>query len=258
MNSILIRSSSAVAKASNTTRLAVLDQDAADPLDLKDDLVRPAGLEDHAFGVRIPQSLDWSEAEFNIVRAVARPVPRRELGKGKIALNFQPAQYVLMHRPAISLERYSVHMACLSNSSPAAALLKLFQLVNMAVREYHRTFRPLLSGAIVDVQDHRGHGTRWLRIRSADQIDAILADPDWLPYRVLDDCKTLKLIHLPRDKLSDLSFIDGRAQSVHWRSVTGEPLLELHCRSQTSWIASKSTLRVLCISSSIRLSVVRR
>ncbi|HEY0132163.1 MAG TPA: hypothetical protein VGB57_12245 [Allosphingosinicella sp.] len=39
---------------------------------------------------------------------------------------------------------------------------------------------------------------------------AILADPAWLPHRVLDEGRTLQLVHLPRDEQRGLSFLDHR------------------------------------------------
>jgi len=54
----------------------------------------------------------------------------------------------------------------------------------------------------------------------ADQIGAVAADPAWLPYRVRDGGRLLKLIHLPRSGLGTLSFIDNRAQIPRWKSVT--------------------------------------
>jgi len=61
---------------------------------------------------------------------------------------------------------------------------------------------------------------------SADQIDAIVADPAWLPYRVRDAGRTLDLIYLPRDELAKLNFIDRRSQPARWETVgEGAPRL---------------------------------
>ena len=46
---------------------------------------------------------------------------------------------------------------------------------------------------------------------STDQIGAVTADPAWLPYRVRDGGRMLKLIRLPRSALGALSFIDNRS-----------------------------------------------
>ena len=51
------------------------------------------------------------------------------------------------------------------------------------------------------------------------QIGALTADPAWLPYRVSDGGRVLKLIHLPRSALGALSFVDDRAQLPRWNSV---------------------------------------
>lgn len=40
--------------------------------------------------------------------------------------------------------------------------------------------------------------------------EAILADPAWLPHRVLDEGRTLELVHLPRDEQRALPFLDQR------------------------------------------------
>lgn len=55
----------------------------------------------------------------------------------------------------------------------------------------------------------------------ADEIDAIVADPAWLPYRVRDEGRTLDLIYLPRDELAKLNFIDRRLQPAR-REMVGE------------------------------------
>lgn len=39
---------------------------------------------------------------------------------------------------------------------------------------------------------------------------AVLADPAWLPHRVLDEGRTLRLVHLPRDEQRALPFLDAR------------------------------------------------
>jgi len=57
---------------------------------------------------------------------------------------------------------------------------------------------------------------------AADQVDAIVADPAWLPYQLLDECRTLKFVHLPREKLKALPFHDKRALPDRWASVTGD------------------------------------
>jgi hypothetical protein len=54
----------------------------------------------------------------------------------------------------------------------------------------------------------------------ADQFGAIAADPAWLPYRVRDEGRMLKLLHLPRADLGRLSFIDNRVQIPRWKSIT--------------------------------------
>jgi len=57
---------------------------------------------------------------------------------------------------------------------------------------------------------------------SADEVDAIIADPDWLPYQVRDEGRTLKFINLPPDKVRELSFFDNRVQGGRWERVSGD------------------------------------
>ena len=57
---------------------------------------------------------------------------------------------------------------------------------------------------------------------SADQIDAIVADPAWLPYQLRDDWRTLKFVHLPRRKINDIAFLDKRAQPERWERLTAD------------------------------------
>lgn len=57
---------------------------------------------------------------------------------------------------------------------------------------------------------------------SAEEIAAIVTDPTWLPYQLLDEWRTLKFVHLPRDKIDDLSFLDKRAQPSRWEKVTAD------------------------------------
>lgn len=54
----------------------------------------------------------------------------------------------------------------------------------------------------------------------ADQINAVVADPAWLPYQLLDDCRTLKFVHLPRKTLNQLPFLDKRSQPWRWEPIT--------------------------------------
>jgi hypothetical protein len=75
---------------------------------------------------------------------------------------------------------------------------------------------------------------------SANQSDAIAADPAWLPYRLLDGCRTLKFVHLPREILNDLPFLDKRAQTWRWDPLTQDapralvPLADMVERSRTA------------------------
>jgi hypothetical protein len=75
---------------------------------------------------------------------------------------------------------------------------------------------------------------------AANQSDAIVADPAWLPYRLLDGCRTLKFVHLPREILKDLPFLDKRAQPWRWEPLTQDapralvPLAEMVERSRTA------------------------
>lgn len=57
---------------------------------------------------------------------------------------------------------------------------------------------------------------------TADQIDAIIADPNWLPYKISDESRTLQLIHLSRDQLRNLYFLDKRSHPDRWIKVAGE------------------------------------
>lgn len=57
----------------------------------------------------------------------------------------------------------------------------------------------------------------------AISADAICADPDWLPYRVRDQGRTLQLVRLSRDQLTDIFFVDERSQPNRWQRVTGNP-----------------------------------
>ena len=66
-----------------------------------------------------------------------------------------------------------------------------------------------------------------LKKELANQIQAIAADPSWLPYRVRDGGRVLKFVHLPRAALGALSFIDNRAQIPRWKAVA-----ENACRAE--------------------------
>ena len=55
-----------------------------------------------------------------------------------------------------------------------------------------------------------------------DQIDAIVADPNWLPYRIRDDSRTLELVRLSRGQLKDLFFLDKRSHPDRWSKVSRE------------------------------------
>lgn len=63
---------------------------------------------------------------------------------------------------------------------------------------------------------------------SADQTCAIVADPSWLPYKVLDDSRRLELVHLSREQLRDLFFLDKRSHPDRWNKITADaPRVEM-------------------------------
>lgn len=56
----------------------------------------------------------------------------------------------------------------------------------------------------------------------ADQVRAIVADPNWLPYKVRDEGQSLELIHLSRGQLRDLFFLDKRSHPDRWDKISGD------------------------------------
>jgi len=50
-------------------------------------------------------------------------------------------------------------------------------------------------------------------IRRPDDVAGFLADPEWLPHRVLDEGRLLQLVRLPRSEQRALSFVDKRKLS---------------------------------------------
>ena len=52
--------------------------------------------------------------------------------------------------------------------------------------------------------------------------DQVVADPAWLPYKVRDESRSLELVHLSRDQLKDLFFLDKRSHPDRWNNVSGD------------------------------------
>lgn len=63
---------------------------------------------------------------------------------------------------------------------------------------------------------------------TADQIGAIVADPNWLPYKIRDESRSLELVHLSREQLRDLFFLDKRSHPDRWNKISGDaPRVEM-------------------------------
>lgn len=63
---------------------------------------------------------------------------------------------------------------------------------------------------------------------TAEQIASIVADPNWLPYKVRDEGRSLELVHLSRKQLKDLFFLDKRSHPDRWNKISGDaPSVEI-------------------------------